>query len=77
MHYLFGDKNRSIQILNDGILDSPVTTSSSIPSKVLSDEQIDRSIQYLVPYYQERTRDKFAFGFSGLTYKQSINEVRL
>jgi hypothetical protein len=58
----------------DNKIDSYVTASSHLPKRVLTKEQIDRSFQYLVPYYQEKTRDKFAFGFSGLTYKEGIDE---
>jgi Bifunctional DNA primase/polymerase, N-terminal len=59
----------------DDRLDPYVTPSSNIPRKVLSDKQIERSVQYLIPYYQEKTRDKFAFGFSGLAYKEDIEEL--
>ncbi|MGA9151150.1 MAG: hypothetical protein WBZ36_11280 [Candidatus Nitrosopolaris sp.] len=41
---------------------------------VLSAEQIEDSVKHLIPYYCEGTRDKFAFGFSGLAYKEGIAE---
>jgi hypothetical protein len=49
-------------------------SSSKLPKVVLTNEQIEKSTQHLMPYYQEGTRDKFTFGFSGLAYKQSIAE---
>ena len=50
--------------------------SSDIPSRIisLSEEKVKESIGYLVPYYQQRTRHKFAFGFSGLTFKEGVSE---
>ncbi len=41
---------------------------------VLSAEQIEDSVKHFIPYYCEGTRDKFAFGFSGLAYKEGIAE---
>jgi hypothetical protein len=52
-----------------------IVTSDNITNKIiLSGEQIEDSIQHFLPYYCEGTRDKFAFGFSGLAYKQGIAE---
>ena len=46
------------------------------PTKIiLTDKQIEDSTQYLMFYYQNGTRDKFAFGFSGLCYKEDIDEA--
>jgi hypothetical protein len=57
-------------------LDHYITNSSSSITKeiVLTDEQIQMSTQHLLPYYHEHARNKFALGFSGLTYKQNITE---
>ena len=43
-------------------------------SVAVTDEQIEKSTQCLLPYYKEGTRNKFAFGFSGLAYKENIDE---
>jgi hypothetical protein len=60
----------------DNKLDHYITNSSAAITKeiVLTDEQIQLSTQYLLPYYHEGTRDKFTFGFSGLSYKEGIAE---
>jgi hypothetical protein len=57
-------------------LDHYITNSSAAITKeiVLTDEQIQMSTQYLLSYYHEGARDKFAFGFSGFTYKENIAE---
>jgi len=56
-------------------LDHYITNSSAITKEIiLTDKQIERSTKYLIPYYHEGTRDKFAFGFSGFTYKECIAE---
>jgi hypothetical protein len=57
-------------------LDHYITNSSAAISKeiVLTDEQIQMSTQYILSYYHEGSRDKFVFGFSGLTYKENIAE---
>ena len=56
-------------------LDHYITNSSAIAKEiVLTDKQIRMSTQYLLSYYHEGARDKFTFGFSGLTYKESIAE---
>jgi hypothetical protein len=41
---------------------------------ILTDKQIEDSTEYLIPYYYKGTRHKFAFGFSGLSYKEDIDE---
>jgi hypothetical protein len=41
---------------------------------LLTEKQIEESIQYLLPYYVERSRNSFALGFAGLSYKQLIAE---
>ena len=41
---------------------------------ILTNEQIEESVQYLLGYYKEKTRNKFAFGFSGLSFKENIDE---
>jgi hypothetical protein len=41
---------------------------------VLSNEQIEESVQHFLPHYCEGTRDKFAFGFNGFAYKEGITE---
>jgi hypothetical protein len=52
-----------------------VKTSENMVKKiVLSNEQIEQSVQHFLPYYCEGTRDKFAFGFSGFAYKEGIAE---
>jgi hypothetical protein len=52
-----------------------VETSENIAKRiVLSSEQIEESVQHFLPYYCEGTRDKFAFGFSGFSYKEDIAE---
>jgi hypothetical protein len=52
-----------------------VDSSENVAKKiVLSAEQIEDSVQHLIPYYCKGTRDKFAFGFSGLAYKEGIAE---
>lgn len=40
----------------------------------LTIEQIEKSTQHLLPYYKEGTRNKFALGFSGLSFKENIDE---
>lgn len=40
----------------------------------LTEKQIEKSIQYLLPYYVEGTRNSFALGFSGLAYKELAAE---
>ena len=55
----------------DQLKDSPIISKKVI----LTNEQIEESIQYLLRYYKENTRNKFAFGFSGLSFKENIDEV--
>lgn len=38
----------------------------------LNEKQIEESIQYLLPYYVEGSRNSFALGFAGLSYKESL-----
>ena len=55
-------------------LDAYLRDSSNTTNKIsLTDEQIEESTQFLLPYYKEGTRDKFAFAFSGLAYKEGVN----
>ena len=61
----------------DNKIHSDVTASAHLSKRVLTEEQINKSIQYLLPCYQEKTRDKFAFGFSGLAYTVGIDEVSI
>lgn len=51
--------------------------SRDVPSRIisLSEEKVKESIEYLVPYYQQRTTHKFAFGFSGLAFKEGVSEA--
>jgi hypothetical protein len=42
--------------------------------KFLSNQQIETTAQQLLPYYCEGARDKIAFAFSGLAYKEGIAE---
>src|SRR5215211_807054 len=65
------DEVRAVVTPPNNKLDHYITNSSAAITKeiVLTDEQIQMSTQYLLPYYHEGARDKFAFGFSGLIRK--------
>jgi hypothetical protein len=57
-------------------LDRYITNPSGITKQIiLADKQIETSSEHLIPYYHDETRHKFAFGFSGLSYKEDINEA--
>ncbi|HKG87608.1 MAG TPA: hypothetical protein VKA95_04725 [Nitrososphaeraceae archaeon] len=69
------DEVRGVVTPPNNKLDHYITNSSAMTKEiVLTDEQIQISTRYLLPYYHEGSRDKFAFGFSGLTYKKNIAE---
>ena len=61
---------------NNAKVEQECEKSSDIPSRItsLSEEKIKESIEYLIPYYQQKTRHKFAFGFSGLAFKEGVSE---
>jgi hypothetical protein len=49
---------------------------SKIAKKIiLTDQEIKESVQCLLTYYKEKARHSFALGFSGLSYKEHIDEV--
>ncbi|HZC50278.1 MAG TPA: hypothetical protein VE244_14595, partial [Nitrososphaeraceae archaeon] len=70
------DEVQAVVTATNNKLDHYITNSSAAITKeiVLTDEQIQMSTQYLLSYYHEGARDKFAFGFSGFTYKENIAE---
>jgi hypothetical protein len=70
------DEVRAVVTPPNNKLDHYITNSSAAITKeiVLTHEQIEMSTLYLLPYYHEHARDKFVFGFSGLTYKENIAE---
>ena len=61
---------------NNAKVEQECEKSSDILSRLisLSEEKVKESIEFLVPYYQQRTRHKFSFGFSGLAFKEGVSE---
>jgi hypothetical protein len=53
-------------------IENDAKSKQEYEESILSKDQIEKSIEYLVHYYQHTTRHKFAFGFSGLTFKEGI-----
>ena len=41
---------------------------------ILTQKQIEKSIQYLLPYYVKGSRNSFTLGFAGLAYKELLAE---
>jgi bifunctional DNA primase/polymerase-like protein len=64
----------ALSTIENGAKSKQEYEESRIMPSILSEDQIEKSIEYLVHYYQHTTRHKFAFGFSGLTFKEGIAE---
>jgi hypothetical protein len=70
----YNSTSSSARVNNAVKFDAYLTNSTNTTNKIaLTDAQIKESTHYLLPYYKEGTRDKFAFGFSGLAYKEGVN----
>jgi DNA replicative helicase MCM subunit Mcm2 (Cdc46/Mcm family) len=78
--------NRNGQAKNSGKIDSPSSSSSSAVSVKgsqqkksailydLSEQMVEASIAYLLPYYIEQHRNDFALSFSGATWYANVSE---
>jgi len=60
------DSKPVLSIIENNAKSKQEDEDSRIMRSILSEDQIEKSIEYLVHYYQHTTRHKFAFGFSGL-----------